>query len=62
MMQDSAQRCQGVSQELGIDQAQPWFEAPNGPHQWLNEAVFTGTLAPVPGRTDAIIIRVFKIV
>lgn len=40
----------------------PWFEAPNGPHKWLNEAIFTGTLAPVPGRTDAVIIRVFKIV
>lgn len=40
----------------------PWFEAPNGPHQWLNEAIFTGTLAPAPGRTDAVIIRVFKIV
>lgn len=40
----------------------PWFEAPNGPHQWLNEAVFVGTLAPVAGRDDAVTIRVFKLV
>lgn len=39
----------------------PWFEAPTGPHQWLNEAVFVGTLAAVPGRQDAVTIRVFKL-
>lgn len=46
----------------GYAHTTPWFEAPNGPHQWLNEAVFTGTLAPAPGRKDAVIIRVLKIV
>jgi hypothetical protein len=40
----------------------PWFEAPNGPHVWLNQAVFVGTLGPVPERPEpAVRIRVFKV-
>lgn len=46
----------------GYGRTTPWFEAPDGPHGWLNEAVFAGTLAPVAGRTDAVTIRVFKLV
>lgn len=39
------------------------FEVPNGPHAWLNEAVFTGTLGPVPElSTPAVRIRMYKIV
>lgn len=40
----------------------PWFESPNGPHVWLNQAVFVGTLGPVPERAEpAVRIRVFKV-
>lgn len=39
------------------------FEAPNGPHGWLNEAVFTGTVGPVPELdTPAVRIRIFKLI
>ena len=39
------------------------FEVPNGPHAWLNEAVFVGTLGPVPElSTPAVRIRMFKLV
>jgi hypothetical protein len=41
----------------------PWFEAPNGPHVWLNQAVFVGTVGPAPGQPASTVkIRVFKIV
>lgn len=38
----------------------PQFEAPLGPHEWLNKAIFVGSVsgAPQPG---AVIIRVFKV-
>ena len=38
----------------------PEFEAPVGPHDWLNQAVFVGSVsgAPQPG---AVIIRVFQV-
>ena len=40
----------------------PVFEAPNGPHAWLNEAVFTGTIgAPPKEAGPAVLIRVFKL-
>jgi len=39
------------------------FEVPNGPHAWLNEAVFTGTFGPVPElKTPAVRIRIYKLV
>lgn len=37
------------------------FEVPNGPHAWLNEAVFVGTLGPVPEvDRPAVRIRMYK--
>lgn len=40
----------------------PWFEVPLGPHAWLNQAVFVGTLGPPPaGAGPAVKIRVFKV-
>jgi hypothetical protein len=36
----------------------PVFEAPAGPHQWLNESVFVGTAARFP---DKVQIRVFEV-
>jgi hypothetical protein len=40
----------------------PWFEAPLGPHAWLNQAIFVGTLGPPPtGAGPAVKIRVFKV-
>ena len=39
------------------------FEVPNGPHAWLNEAVFVGTLGPVPEvDRPAVRIRMYKMV
>lgn len=39
------------------------FEVPNGPHAWLNEAMFTGTVGPVPElKTPAVRIRMYKLV
>jgi len=39
------------------------FEVPNGPHGWLNEAMFTGTVGPVPElNTPAVRIRMYKLV
>ena len=39
------------------------FEVPNGPHGWLNEAVFTGTVGPAPQMTTpAVRIRMYKLV
>ncbi|MEC3948295.1 DUF3237 family protein [Sphingobium sp. HWE2-09] len=39
------------------------FEVPNGPHGWLNEATFAGTVGPVPEMTTpAVRIRMYKLV
>ena len=47
----------------GYARTTPQFEVPNGPHAWLNEAVFAGTVGPVPElRAAAVRIRVFKLV
>jgi hypothetical protein len=40
----------------------PIFEAPVGSNDWLNKAVFVGTVEPVTGRTvPAVCVRVFKV-
>jgi len=39
----------------------PVFEAPLGPHQWLNESVFTGMIGPAPEKS-AVRIMVYRIV
>ncbi len=38
----------------------PTFEAPRGRYEWLNQAVFVGTLTPVS--KESVLIRVFKLV
>lgn len=39
------------------------FEVPDGPHAWLNEAVFVGTVGSVPElKTPAVRIRIYKLV
>ncbi|MEH3047301.1 DUF3237 family protein [Sphingomonas adhaesiva] len=40
----------------------PTFEVPAGKHQWLNEALFLGTIGPVPERREpAVRITVYRI-
>lgn len=47
----------------GYGRTTPWFEVPVGPHDWLNKAVFVGTLGPVPEiDAPAVRIRVFKVI
>jgi hypothetical protein len=47
----------------GYARTTPRFEVPNGPHDWLNQAVFVGTLGGAPEMdTPAVRIRVFKVV
>ncbi len=36
--------------------------APDGPHAWLNRAVFVGTLHPLPPEKKAVVIRVYEVV
>ncbi len=38
----------------------PRFEAPNGPHAWLNQAQFVGSVSGGP-RPGTVIIRVFRV-
>jgi len=40
----------------------PVFEAPIGPHDWMNKAVFVGTVEGVPNRASpTVCVRVFKV-
>ena len=39
----------------------PVFEAPIGPHDWLNKAIFVGTLGQIAGMKDAVRVRVFRV-
>jgi hypothetical protein len=36
--------------------------APEGPHAWLNRAIFVGTLHPLPPEKKAVVIRVYEVV
>lgn len=40
----------------------PEFEAPNGPHEWLNQSVFVGSLQGLPGGPPAVLIHIFRLV
>jgi hypothetical protein len=40
----------------------PEFEAPAGKYDWLNRAMFVGTLGARKGARDAVLIRVFQLV
>jgi hypothetical protein len=52
----------GVTDGQRYGRTTPIFEAPDGPHAWLNKAVFVGTLGQVPGRRDLHVrIRVYKV-
>lgn len=41
----------------------PTFEAPDGPHAWLNQAIFVGTLGPPPDDAPkpSVRIRVYRV-
>jgi len=41
----------------------PSFEVPNGPHDWLNQAIFVGTLGTPPAGTPvpSVLIRVYRV-
>ncbi len=43
----------------GYLRTQPEFEAPVGPHDWLNRAIFVGTLTP--GGPKQVVLRYFKV-
>lgn len=40
----------------------PEFEAPIGPHDWLNQSVFVGSLEGVKGGPPAVLVHVFRLV
>jgi hypothetical protein len=40
----------------------PSFEAPAGPHDWLNRAVFVGTIAVANPERTAVRIGVFRVI
>ncbi|GAA0733874.1 DUF3237 domain-containing protein [Sphingomonas sp. ABOLD] len=40
----------------------PWFEVPDGPHGWLNQSIFTGTIGTPPeGKGPAVRITIHRI-
>ena len=57
----------GVLSGLGGDPSQvylrtnPVFEAPIGPHDWLNKALFVGTVTPVGQPPTAVRVRVYRV-
>ena len=55
---DRLSRGEVVDPALVYFRTAPVFEAPAGPHQWLNESVFVGTAARFP---DKVQIRVFEV-
>lgn len=40
----------------------PQFEAPVGPHEWLNQSIFVGGLKPVTGGPPTVMIEVFRVI
>lgn len=55
---DRLSRGEVVDPALVYFRTAPVFEAPAGPHAWLNESVFVGTAARFP---DKVQIRVFEV-
>lgn len=42
--------------------AAPVFEAPIGPHDWLNKSLFLSTITPMPeGQAPAVRVRIFRV-
>ncbi|MEG3147112.1 DUF3237 domain-containing protein [Sphingomonas sp. RT2P30] len=39
----------------------PEFEAPAGPHEWLNQSVFVGSLQGVTGGPPSVMVHVFRL-
>ena len=39
----------------------PEFEAPTGPHEWLNQSVFVGSLQGLSGGPPAVMVHVFRL-
>lgn len=39
----------------------PEFEAPAGPHEWLNQSVFVGSLQGLSGGHPAVLVHVFRL-
>lgn len=39
----------------------PEFEAPTGPHEWLNQSMFVGSLEAVTGGPPSVIVHVFRL-
>jgi hypothetical protein len=39
----------------------PEFEAPAGPHEWLNQSVFVGSLQGMAGGPPAVMVHVFRL-
>lgn len=55
----AVRNCGVVDRASGYVRTTPTFEAPIGPHDWLNKAVFVGTLR-VAAR-DQVVIRVYRV-
>ncbi len=45
----------------GYVRTTPTFDAPQGPHDWLNKAIFVGSLR-VNGERNGVIIRAYRVV
>ena len=39
----------------------PEFEAPSGPHEWLNQSLFVGSLQSVTGGPPAVMVHIFRL-
>lgn len=39
----------------------PEFEAPSGPHEWLNQSLFVGSLQGVTGGPPSVVVHVFRL-
>lgn len=40
----------------------PEFEAPSGPHEWLNQSIFVGSLQGIQGGPPSVMIHVFRLI
>jgi hypothetical protein len=57
--EQKAKRGQPYDRSKAYLRTQPEFEAPIGPHEWLNRAIFVGTLSP--GGPKQVVLRYFKV-
>ena len=40
----------------------PEFEAPSGPHEWLNQSIFVGSLQGLQGGPPSVMVHVFRLI